>query len=75
MPIILGGMLAMVLGLLPQIFLRRIEESHAAESRADYSRAAHRAGADSSASAEHRHGPHADYGRREARRPESAYYR
>jgi len=75
MPIILGGMLAMVLGLLPQIFLRRIEETHLAETRAEHLRAARRSEADFAAAAEHRSGPHADYGRREARRPESAYYR
>jgi hypothetical protein len=78
MPIILGGMLALVLGLLPQIFLRRVEEGRA--------RAPHQPQIDDDAPAdayarraEHApHGPyasHADYGRRETRRAESAYYR
>jgi hypothetical protein len=71
MPIILGGMLALVLGLLPQIFLRRVEEGRSRQGP-------HEAGHGRSADAYGRHadhGRHPDYGRRDARRTESVYYR
>jgi hypothetical protein len=79
MPIILGGMLAMVLGLLPQIFLRRMDESRTEETRTHERHAEVRRGAPRRPETDHAdgeaYGPHADYGRREARHADSAYYR
>jgi hypothetical protein len=85
MPIIFGGMLALVLGLLPQIFIRRIAESRIAESRGDDIRFERsrteaeydeRAGGSRPLDAGHgrptgRSAPHFDYARRESPRPEA----
>jgi hypothetical protein len=71
MPIILGGMLALVLGLLPQIFLRRVEEGRTRERRQEpeYGRAPETYGSRTE------HWPHSDYGRHQSRQAESPYYR
>jgi hypothetical protein len=78
MPIILGGMLALVLGLLPQIFLRRIEErgEHArVDGGYDARHSAVRRIDAEHAYADPRHSHHAGYVRGEARFSESAYRR